>query len=185
MVRLSHRWGRGTRSALGPFVVRTDAKQRGCAPDFDRRAPQGSCKSGEPGTTCFRRVCRRQCPPARRSRPVSRLSFGRFFWRFFLSRLPKEAVVFAEKRVSLCRAYLPTPSKCLTRHLFCVGRDKKEEKRKEEEEREEKKEEKEEKEEKKKKKRKKRKRKKRRREEEKGGKKERREGERRKERECG
>ena len=55
---------RGTRSALGPFAVRTDANQRGCAPDFDRRAPQGSCKSGEPGTTCFRRVCRRQCPPA-------------------------------------------------------------------------------------------------------------------------
>ena len=70
MVRLAHRWGRGTRSALGPFAVRTDAKQRGCAPDFDRRAPQGSCKPGKPGTTCFQRRSGPLYPTERRQLPV-------------------------------------------------------------------------------------------------------------------
>jgi len=89
VVGLSHPWGRGTRSALGPFAVRTHAKQRGCAPDFDRRAPHGSCKSGEPGTTCFRRVCRRQCPPALARARMSCFRRQRFFRRYFMSCFPK------------------------------------------------------------------------------------------------
>ena len=89
-------------------------KQLEIDPDFDRRASQRLCQACEPGTTCVRRVCRRQCPPARRPRPVSRLPLERFFRRFFLSRLTKEATDFAEMLVSLCHAYRAAPSKCLT-----------------------------------------------------------------------
>ena len=117
MGRLAHRWGRGTCSALGPFAVRTHAKQRGCAPDFDRRAPQGSYKSGKLGTTCFRSVCRRQCPPARRHAAVSRFPPERFFQRFFLSRFAKVTANVAEIWVSLYHSSLSAPSKCLTENV--------------------------------------------------------------------
>ena len=50
---------------------RAAAKKLVDAPDLDRRAAHRSCTSGEPGTTFFRRTCRRQCPPARRSHSVS------------------------------------------------------------------------------------------------------------------
>ena len=50
---------------------RAAAKKLVDAPDLDRRAAHRSCTSGEPGTTFFRRTCRRQCPPTRRSHSVS------------------------------------------------------------------------------------------------------------------
>ena len=49
---------------------RAAAKKLVDAPDLDRRAAHRSCTTGEPGTTFFRRTCRRQCPPARRSHSV-------------------------------------------------------------------------------------------------------------------
>ena len=49
---------------------RAAAKKLVGAPDLDRRAAHRSCTAGEPGTTFFRRTCRRQCPPVRRSHSV-------------------------------------------------------------------------------------------------------------------
>ena len=49
---------------------RAAAKKLVDAPDLDRRAAHSSCTTGEPGTTFFRRTCRRRCPPARRSHSV-------------------------------------------------------------------------------------------------------------------
>ena len=60
------------RSSSRPFCGRADAKKHGCKPVFDHRAPHGSCQAGKPGATCFRRACRRQCPPERRPARVQR-----------------------------------------------------------------------------------------------------------------
>ena len=55
---------------LSPSAVCADAKQHGNAPDFDCRALNRSFQTGDPGNKCFRRPCRRPCPPGVSSTPL-------------------------------------------------------------------------------------------------------------------